>query len=524
MASHASAATPTPSAATGKVPAQPVRLHPTHKPSPLPLLGRAPRPRKRPPKREQAPTWYQYTKPPELEKDSPPKPPLKKEVPRCKPLLPVGVPVIPLQLAPPLQSAFDFIHAPKLVLPTNMPDVMPPLASGFGALASFSGLSSVAQAPTRDNDIEVEDFKTESAKHELAVQVVEAQEDLKQGDRESNVIEMPEAKDEAASPEFAEDDKATQTSVRSRGISPETSAAGTAKRERSAEHSDSEYGRRVKLQPSPDAPSVDRDHRGRLTPQQPPDSPSASPSITPDSKASLPAAAAAANGTAASPSATAKMDPRNLNVFFPNYLALAQHHLMVHSKPGSPPEAVPPPPPESLLARLAAAIMVGDYHAAGVLEFQAASLIAAMAAVKAEGGTALKDVPSAAAKVASLSVAALSALLPLTIPVEPLDSTPSVNDVETGGVFAKEEPGPVFSVPYFRDAVISVSSSEDESCCDDEECKCEILPPTDSAESIDSEPPVDGEVPDFVATKSEREVVSAILDNDDAAEDGKGDG
>ncbi|KAI8593622.1 hypothetical protein BDZ88DRAFT_403174 [Geranomyces variabilis] len=507
MASHASVATPTPSAATGKGSAQqPVRLHPTHKPSPLPLLGRAPRPRKRPPKREQAPTWYQYTKPPELEKASPPKPPLKKEVPRCKPLLPVGVPVIPLQLPPPLQSAFDFIHAPKLVLPTtNMPDVMPPLTSGFGALASFSGLPSVAQVPTRDNDIEVDDFKTESAKHELAVQVVEAQKDSEQGDRESSVIKMPEAKDEAASPEFAEDDKATQTSVRSRGISPEISAAGTAKRERSPEDSDSECGRRVKLKPSPDSPSADSDHRGRLTPQQPPDSPSASPSITPDSKASLPAAAAA--GTAASPSATAKMDPRNLNVFFPNYLALAQHHLMVHSKPGSPPEAVPPPPPESLLARLAAAIMVGDYHTAGVLEFQAASLIAAMAAIKAERGTALEDVPSAAAELASFSAAAVSALLPPTVPVESLNSTPSVNDVETGRAFAKEEQGPVISVPYFRDAVISVSSSEDESCCDDEECKCEILPPTDSAGSIDSEPSVDNEVPDFVAAKSEREVV-----------------
>ncbi|KAJ3163926.1 hypothetical protein HDU88_006095 [Geranomyces variabilis] len=404
-----------------------------------------------------------------------------------------------------------------------MPDVMPPLASGFGALASFSGLPSVGQVPSRDNDIEAEDFKTESAKHELAVQVVEAQEDSKQGDRESSVIEIPEAKVKAASPEFAEDDKATQTLVRSRGISPETSAAGTAKREQSPEDSDSEYGRRVKLKPSPDSPSVDMDHRGRLTPQQPPESPSASPSITPDSKASLPAAAAtAAAGTAASPSATAKMDPRNLNVFFPNYLALAQHHLMVHSKPGNPPEAVPPPPPESLLARLAAAIMVGDYHAAGVLEFQAASLIAAMAAVKAEGGTALEDVPSAAAKVASLSAAAVSSLLPPRVPVEPLDSTPLDNDVETGRVFAKEEPGPVFSVPYFRDAVISVSSSEDESCCDDEECKCEILPPTDSAESIELS--VDGEVPAFVATKSEREVISAIFANDDAAEDGKGDG
>ncbi|KAJ3174583.1 hypothetical protein HDU87_007065 [Geranomyces variabilis] len=347
-----------------------------------------------------------------------------------------------------------------------MPDVMPPLASGFGALASFSGLPSVAQIPSCENVIE-----TEGAKRELLAQEEEAQDDVKEDDRASSAIDMPETKDD-----FVEDDTKTThiSALLTRENSPLTSAAeaGTAKRERLPDDSDSESGRRVKLKPFPDSASADRDYSRRVTPKPPPDSPSAGTFITADSKDSLPAAA----NTSTSPSATTQMDPRNLNVFFPNYLALAQHHLMVHSQPGNPPEAVPPPPPESLLARLAAAIMVGDYHTAGVLEFQAASLVAAMAAVKAEGGTALEDVPSAAAKVASLSTAAMTALVPPTQRVAPMD-------LVTGRVVAKEEHGSVMSVPYVRGALISVSSSEDESCCDDEDCKCEMLPPADSVGS-----------------------------------------
>ncbi|KAJ3157594.1 hypothetical protein HDU86_003246 [Geranomyces michiganensis] len=459
-----------PAAAPGNKQKQPGRPPATHKPafkpSQLPLLGRAPRRKKKKPLE----AWHQYTKPSEQTEARDSTSPLKCEKPNYPPLLPAGVPAVPLSLAPSQREAFQFIHAPALVLPTIVPcpplvpgfggfaAVLPslsPAASGFGALpvklgspplargsgavnadtsnspstaseldasatdskgrviiadtpssptSGFDALASLAELCSRAEYLKCDgdpDRKTkaENTEDEPSTQEGDGRNDYE--DDHGRVIEPQDTKHEIGDSDTAEDKSAIQESMAFaeddsgaiEDIKSERDAARNLllyKRKRSPDGTDDEHGRRIMPKPSP----------------------SASTFLIPVSNQ---VAAAAPSCAGVHP------DPRNLNVFFPNYLALAQHHMMVHSKPGLSPTAVSPPPPDSLLARLAAAIMSGDYQTAGVLEFQAASLVAAMAAFKAEGGTALVDVPSAAAKAVCLSAAAAAVpqLLPVTKHDEP---------------------------------------------------------------------------------------------------------
>ncbi|KAI8913854.1 hypothetical protein DFJ77DRAFT_440760 [Powellomyces hirtus] len=156
--------------------------------------------------------------------------------------------------------------------------------------------------------------------------------------------------------------------------------------------------------------------------------------------------------------------PPNLSVFFPNYLALAQHHMFIHTGGGRTPinpTAIPPPPPDSLLARLATAISAGDYQTAGALEYQAAGILAGFMAVAtrmaASGATpqAEPSIPSVAAvKVEPNQTSSALTVTPKAEPPPPIPPLP----IRDTPLYTNIPPPLLSSSPQHKQEVLDSSS------------------------------------------------------------------